>query len=52
MLNFQKTFSKKTVVRLADAGSFSPIEITAKNFKPIEVRCAYNNERLGGNARF
>lgn len=37
-----KNFFKKTVVRLADAGSFSPIEITAKNFKPIEVRCAYN----------
>lgn len=37
-----KNFFKKTVVRLADAGSFSSIEVTEKNFKPIEIRCVYN----------
>ena len=35
-------FFKKTIVRLSDAGAFYPEEVTAKNFKPIEVRCAYN----------
>ena len=37
-----KNFFKKTVIWLNDAGSFSPIEVTAKNFKPIEVRYVYN----------
>lgn len=37
-----KNFFRKTVVRLSNSGSFSPVEVTAKNFKPIEVRCAYN----------
>ena len=37
-----KNFFRKTVVRLSDSGSFSQVKVTAKNFKPIEVHCAYN----------
>ena len=37
-----KNFFRKTVIRLNDAGSFSPVKVTAKNFKTIEVRCVYN----------
>lgn len=37
-----KNIFRKTVVRLSNAEDYYSHAVTAKNFKPIEVRCAYN----------
>lgn len=37
-----KNIFKKTVVRLSNVEDYYSHTVTAKNFKPIEVRCAYN----------
>ena len=36
-----KNFFRKTVVRLSNAKDNFSTPVTAKNFKPIEVRCVY-----------
>lgn len=37
-----KNIFRKTVVRLSNIESYCSHAVTAKNFKPIEVRCTYN----------
>lgn len=37
-----KSFFGKTIVRLSNVEDYCSTAVTAKNFKPIEVRCAYN----------
>lgn len=37
-----KSFFGKTVVRLSNVEDYLSTAITERNFKPIEVRCAYN----------
>lgn len=36
-----KNFFRKTVVRLSNVEDYCSTVVTAKNFKPIEVRCVY-----------
>ena len=37
-----KNLFRKTVVRLSNVEDYYSTVVTAKNFKPIEVRCVYN----------
>lgn len=37
-----KNLFRKTVVRLSNVEDYYSTPVTAKNFKPIEVRCVYN----------
>jgi len=41
-----KNFFRKTVVRLSNAEDYCSTAITERNFKPIEIRCAYNKLSL------
>lgn len=39
-------FFRKTVVRLSNVEDYLSTAVTKRNFKPIEVRCAYNKMNL------
>lgn len=41
-----KNLFRKTVVRLSNVEDYCSTVVTAKNFKPIEVRCVYKKENL------
>ena len=41
-----KNLFRKTVVRLNNVEDYFSTTVTAKNFKPIEVRCVYNKMNL------
>lgn len=41
-----KNLFRKTIVRLNNVEDSFPTTVTAKNFKPIEVRCVYNKISL------
>ena len=41
-----KNLFRKTIVLLSNAEDFFSTTVTAKNFKPIEVRCVYNKMSL------
>ena len=41
-----KNLFRKTIVRLSNVEDSYSTTITAKNFKPIEVRCVYNKMNL------